>query len=91
MMNIQKRFIAGATCPQCQLIDKIVIYQHNTQEIAECVRCHWQQEQTSQLAPKILATTPASAALTTQHSSVKSSATVEQRVQKITFVRKKSH
>lgn len=34
-----RRFIAGAVCPECQKIDKIVTYKENGEEIAECVSC----------------------------------------------------
>ena len=45
MTAIQKRFIAGATCPKCQLLDKIVVYQIDGTEYCECVRCFHQQQQ----------------------------------------------
>ena len=45
MTAIQKRFIAGATCPQCLLVDKIVVYQIEGTEYCECVRCGHQQQQ----------------------------------------------
>lgn len=41
----QKRFIAGAICPQCQLIDKIVVYQLDNIEYCECIRCGHSQQQ----------------------------------------------
>jgi len=41
---LQKRFIAGAICPQCHLMDKIVVYTMNERPIAECVRCGYQQQ-----------------------------------------------
>lgn len=43
-MNVQKRFIAGAVCPKCQLMDKIVVYSLAGKEFAECVHCHFRQE-----------------------------------------------
>ena len=45
MIPVQKRFIAGATCPECQLVDKIVVYQQEGTEFCECVRCGYQQQQ----------------------------------------------
>ena len=45
MNSGQKRFIAGATCPQCLLIDKIVVYQQDGIEYCECVRCGHSQQQ----------------------------------------------
>jgi uncharacterized metal-binding protein (TIGR02443 family) len=40
-----KRFIAGAVCPQCQLADKIVVYQEADTAYCECVRCGYLQQQ----------------------------------------------
>ena len=34
-----RRFIAGATCPECKKIDKIVTYKKDGEDIAECVSC----------------------------------------------------
>lgn len=42
---MNKRFIAGAICPQCQLIDKIVVYQQDDTHYCECVRCGYKQQQ----------------------------------------------
>ena len=49
-----KRFIAGAVCPQCQLIDKIVVYQEADSAYCQCVRCGYQQQQ-----PTVSAAAPA--------------------------------
>ena len=32
-----RRFIAGAVCPECQQMDKIVTYQQDGEDVAECV------------------------------------------------------
>ncbi|MCP3906531.1 MAG: YheV family putative metal-binding protein [Oceanicoccus sp.] len=38
--KIIKRFIAGAVCPRCAEMDKLVMYNDsNGQQIRECVRC----------------------------------------------------
>jgi len=42
--QIIKRFIAGALCPQCQCLDKIVVYSLNEVKMAECVSCGFQQQ-----------------------------------------------
>lgn len=47
MTSSVKRFIAGAVCPKCQLVDKLVVYSKDEQEICECVRCGYQQQQES--------------------------------------------
>jgi hypothetical protein len=40
MMMKQKRFIAGAVCPRCSEMDKLVMYiDDNDQQVRECVRC----------------------------------------------------
>ena len=38
-MPVKRRFIAGAICPECQLMDKLVMYQQEDQRIRECVQC----------------------------------------------------
>lgn len=50
MSTSVKRFIAGAVCPKCQLLDKLVIYRENDVEFCECVRCGHKQQQ--ELEPK---------------------------------------
>ena len=35
----KRRFIAGAVCPECQKMDKIVTYKQDGEEVAECVSC----------------------------------------------------
>lgn len=34
-----KRFIAGAVCPKCALMDKLVMYRTDNGEFRECVSC----------------------------------------------------
>ncbi|PCJ46391.1 MAG: hypothetical protein COA99_02930 [Moraxellaceae bacterium] len=34
-----RRFIAGAVCPECQQMDKIVTYKKDGEDVAECVSC----------------------------------------------------
>jgi len=36
---MSRRFIAGAVCPECQQMDKIVTYKKDGEDIAECVSC----------------------------------------------------
>jgi uncharacterized metal-binding protein (TIGR02443 family) len=40
----QKRFIAGAICPRCSAMDKIVTYKENDKDYRECVSCGYQDE-----------------------------------------------
>jgi len=39
-----RRFIAGAVCPECQKIDKIVTYKQDGEDVAECVSCGYVSE-----------------------------------------------
>ncbi|SMF17828.1 hypothetical protein SAMN02745866_01174 [Alteromonadaceae bacterium Bs31] len=41
---VVKRFIAGAVCPKCGLMDKIVNYQDDTKNYRECVSCGYKDE-----------------------------------------------
>lgn len=39
-MTTPKRFIAGAVCPRCAEMDKLVMYTNDQQQtVRECVRC----------------------------------------------------
>lgn len=42
--SIKKRFIAGAVCPRCGLMDKIVTYRVDHSEFRECVSCDFKDE-----------------------------------------------
>lgn len=46
-MSKVKRFIAGAVCPRCAEMDKLVMY-HNEQneQVRECVRCGYRDKMT---------------------------------------------
>ncbi|CAI8202923.1 MAG: Uncharacterised protein [Glaciecola sp. HTCC2999] len=46
MSNKQrKRFIAGATCPQCRSVDSIMLYFENNVEKLQCVKCDYKDVQ----------------------------------------------
>ena len=47
----KRRFIAGAICPKCKEIDKIVIYAEAGQDVRECVRCDYKDVQRFESAP----------------------------------------
>ena len=36
---MSRRFIAGAVCPECQKMDKIVTYKQDGEDVAECISC----------------------------------------------------
>mgnify|MGYP005991781735 CR=1 FL=1 len=43
-MKVKKRFIAGAICPRCSEMDKLVMYKENDKEFRECVSCGFHDE-----------------------------------------------
>lgn len=46
-MKIKKRFIAGATCPQCQQSDSLRWWEESQVEWVECVECGFEKQRTS--------------------------------------------
>ncbi len=40
---VKKRFIAGAKCPKCELVDKIVLLTTEDDEHIECVNCGYKE------------------------------------------------
>ncbi|BDU35814.1 hypothetical protein VINI7043_02730 [Vibrio nigripulchritudo ATCC 27043] len=47
-MKIKKRFIAGASCPQCKEKDTLRWWEENSVEVVECVDCDYVEQRTSQ-------------------------------------------
>ncbi|MCL5256011.1 MAG: YheV family putative metal-binding protein [Gammaproteobacteria bacterium] len=45
MSRSRKRFIAGATCPQCKAQDTLMVYLENDQEQVTCVECDYQMSE----------------------------------------------
>jgi uncharacterized protein len=39
---MKKRFIAGAVCPRCAEMDKIVMYEQDGKNFRECVNCDYE-------------------------------------------------
>lgn len=39
MSGTKKRFIAGATCPKCKAMDRLVVYRLEEVDYRECVAC----------------------------------------------------
>ncbi|TKB48110.1 YheV family putative metal-binding protein [Ferrimonas sediminicola] len=48
----KKRFIAGASCPQCQAMDSIMLFTEQGVEVMECVECGHQQRRAEAPAEK---------------------------------------
>ncbi len=44
MFKSTRRFIAGAVCPQCQQMDKLVMYREGERSFRECVSCGFREE-----------------------------------------------
>lgn len=42
--KITKRFIAGAVCPRCAQMDKLVMYKQDGKDFRECVSCDFKDE-----------------------------------------------
>lgn len=40
----KRRFVAGAVCPRCSEMDKIVVYNENGRDFRECVACGFKDE-----------------------------------------------
>lgn len=38
-MRQKKRFIAGASCPECNAMDTMMLYKEHDVEKVECVQC----------------------------------------------------
>lgn len=42
--NKSRRFIAGAVCPRCSEMDKIVVFNEDGKDYRECVACGYKDE-----------------------------------------------
>ena len=42
--KVKRRFIAGAVCPRCGEMDKLVMYKEDGKEFRECVSCGFKDE-----------------------------------------------
>lgn len=52
----RKRFIAGAVCPKCGMLDRIVVFREEEKDLRECVSCGFRDELRLQQAPAPLST-----------------------------------
>lgn len=44
MFKATKRFIAGAVCPKCSELDKLVMFKEEEKQYRECVSCGFRDE-----------------------------------------------
>lgn len=40
----KRRFMAGAVCPRCSEMDKLVVYNEDSKDYRECVNCGYKEE-----------------------------------------------
>lgn len=40
----KRRFVAGAVCPRCSAMDKLVVYNEDGKDYRECVSCGYKDE-----------------------------------------------
>ncbi len=43
-MTIKRRFIAGAKCPKCQAMDRVVMLTSDEDEWIECIECGYDRK-----------------------------------------------
>ncbi|MGB3621221.1 metal-binding protein [Ketobacter sp. MCCC 1A13808] len=49
---MRKQFIAGAKCPQCNLLDKIFVYHKDGDDIAQCNACGYISVRPKEVEPQ---------------------------------------
>lgn len=54
--SAKKRFVAGAVCPRCQAMDKIVVFSQDGRDYRECVACDYHEEMRFATTPRELDT-----------------------------------
>ena len=54
--STKRRFMAGAVCPRCAEMDKLVVYNHEGKDYRECVSCGFKEEMRLNVAAGELAT-----------------------------------
>jgi uncharacterized protein len=42
-MSVKRRFIAGAKCPKCEAMDRIVMLTSGDAEWIECIECNYSE------------------------------------------------
>ena len=54
--STKRRFMAGAVCPRCSEIDKLVVYNEAGKDFRECVSCGFKDEMNFKPAKRELET-----------------------------------
>ncbi len=52
----KRRFVAGAVCPRCSEMDKLVVYSDAGKDYRECVACGYKEEMHFKPLPRELET-----------------------------------
>jgi len=52
----KRRFVAGAVCPRCSKMDKLVVYTEDGKDFRECVACGYKDEMRFNRMPRELDT-----------------------------------
>ena len=54
--SAKRRFVAGAVCPRCSAMDKLVVYNEEGKDYRECVSCGFKEEMRLNIAASELNT-----------------------------------
>lgn len=52
-MAIKRRFIAGAKCPKCEAMDRIVMLTSDEDEWIECIECEYSENRPTHVEPSL--------------------------------------
>lgn len=58
MMTLKKRFIAGAKCPKCQALDRVVLFTTADDEWIECIECGYSERRPTTVDAPAVPPTP---------------------------------
>lgn len=58
MFSEQRRFIAGAVCPRCEMADRMVVFHRDGRDHRECVACGFSEFWSGATVPTPPATRP---------------------------------
>lgn len=51
MFSEKRRFVAGAACPNCKMVDRTVVFHRDGQDHRECVACGFSETASGALVP----------------------------------------